>query len=182
MNPPWLRPAEAAAAGLNLAYTVGYLLERPWAYPAALVGSLLFVAVCAHKRLLAEAFLWGAYAAFAVWGLVRTEDPWIPLAPDLLHHAIGWAVAGTAFVVGRGAMRRWTPAASVELDLFTTVGSLLATFWMVQNDPWNWRYWVVVNAAAVVLYARARLWWGMGLQVLYVVLALEGLFNFMPWP
>jgi len=41
---------------------------------------------------------------------------------------------------------------------------------------------VVVNATAVVLYARARLWWGMGLQVLYVVLALEGLFNFMPWP
>jgi len=182
MNPAWLRPAEAAAAGLNLAYTVGYLLERPWAYPAALVGSLLFMAVCARKRLLAEAFLWGAYAAFAVWGLVHTGDAWTPHVPNLAHHACGWAAGTVVLLAGNWAMRRWTTAEAVGLDLFTTVGSLLATFWMVQNDPWNWRYWVVVNAAAVVLYARARLWWGTGLQVLYVALALEGMFNFLPWP
>jgi nicotinamide mononucleotide transporter len=182
MSPALVRAAEALAAVLNLGYTVGYMLEQSWAYPAAFVGSVLFVWVCHRKRLLAEAFLWAAYAAFAVWGMVRADQGWEAVVPDAGAHAAGLGAAAMAWGLGWVALRRWTDATSVGLDLFTTVGSLLATYWMVLNDPWNWRYWVVVNAAGVLLYARSGLRWGMGLQVLYLLLACEGMWDFLPWP
>lgn len=176
------RWAEPVAAGLNCAYTIGYLLEAPWAYPAALLGSLLFIGVCLRARLLAEAALWAVYAAFAVWGLVRTADAWEPAISDPTAHAIGLGLGFVVWPVATVALRKWSAAERPGLDVFTTVGSLLATYWMVTNDPWNWWYWVVVNAVAIVLYARSGLVWGTALQGIYLVLALEGLFDFLPWP
>ena len=181
MSPATWRGIEALAAALNLAYTFGYMLEQPWAYPAALAGSLLFIGVCAQKRLLAESFLWVAYAGFALWGMSRMERGWEPIAPDVGAHAAGLVAGLAAWALGAVALKRWTRADSAGLDLFTTVGSLIATYWMVLNDPWNWRYWVVVNAAGVVLYARSGLHWGMGMQAVYLFLACEGLFDLLPW-
>jgi nicotinamide mononucleotide transporter len=107
---------------------------------------------------------------------------WEPAISDPTAHAIGLGLGVVVWPLATVGLRKWSAAERPGLDVFTTVGSLLATYWMVANDPWNWWYWVVVNAAAIVLYARSGLVWGTALQCIYLVLALEGLFNFLPWP
>lgn len=171
------------AAAVNIAYTVLYLQSSAWAFPVAAVGAALFIGVCWRKRMLAEAGLWAFYLAFAAYGMARTTEVWPePAFSGWRAHAIGWAViAGGTWALTR-ALRRWGKGTAVGLDAFTTVGSLVATHWMLAFDPVNWWYWMVIDAAAVVLYLRNGLRWGAALFGVYTLLAVEGWFDWLPWP
>ena len=101
------------------------------------------------------------------------------------HNISNWCTHALSIGVGLVAWwalgrffqgKSWRP----RLDAFTTVGSLVATYWMLQFVHANWLYWIVVNAVSIVLYASRGLRWGTGLFVLYTLLALEGWFNFIP--
>jgi len=52
---------------------------------------------------------------------------------------------------------------------------------MLQFVHANWLYWIVVNAAAVILYSGRRMHWTVGLFILYTALAIEGWFDFFQW-
>ena len=171
------------AAGLNLGYTLLYLQESAWAFPVAAVGAVLFFFVCARRKMLAEAGLWVFYFGFALYGLFATAEAWpepqfAGWGPHVLS-VVGVAAGTWALTLG---LRRWGERTAVGLDAFTTVGSLVATGWMLAFDPVNWWYWIVIDAAAVVLYWRNGLRWGAALFFLYTLLAVEGWFNWLAWP
>lgn len=173
---------EPVAACINLAYTVLYLRASAWAFPVAAIGALMFARLCWNRKMLAEFGLWLFYIGFAVYGWFTASSSW----PDAWHAPL-WAHGASAAGIAVGAwflakaLRHWGETESPFLDAFTTVGSLVATGWMLAFDPVNWWYWIVINLAAVVLYWRNGMKWGALLFALYALLALEGWFNWFTW-
>ena len=175
----WVEPWAAAA---NVAYTVLYLRESAWAFPVAALGAVLFGWVCWRKGMLAEAGLWTFYLGFAVYGWTSTATGWPEpvMRPWWAHGLALLGIAAGTWLLAK-ALRRWGERTAVGWDAFTTIGSLVATGWMLAFDPINWWYWMAIDAAAIVLYLRNGLRWGAGLFAFYTLLAVEGWFNFIPW-
>ena len=179
----WHRWGEPLAAILNLGYTIGYMNAAPWSFHLAAIGSSLYLAICWQRRMLAESTLWLYYIIMAWLGMSAVEEAWpnpLPISSGMDHFisialAIGTWGALTILLKWHG--KAWRPG----LDAFTTVGSLLATYWMLQFVHANWLYWIVVNAAAVILYRGRKMHWTVGLFVVYTALAIEGWFDFFQW-
>ena len=68
-----------------------------------------------------------------------------------------------------------------QLDAFTTVFSVVGTWWMTQGDPANWLYWMVIDAVSIYLYAKRGMPWGALLFALYTLLAVDGWFAGISW-
>lgn len=165
---------------LNLAYTLGYQAGAAWTFLAGGLGSLLFLMVCWQRQMKLEAALWLYYIGMAIYGAWAVQGAWpdpLPTA-SLQAHATSIALSAIAWwgLQRYFTSKTWWP----KLDAFTTVGSLLATYWMLQFVHANWLYWMVVNAAAIVLYSSRGLKWGTLLFIAYTLLSIEGWFNFIP--
>ena len=178
----WHRWGEPVAAVLNLTYTIGYMNAASWSFLVAALGSTLYLVICWQRQMLAESFLWLYYIGMAGVGMVAVEEAWpdpLPVA-HWQEHVLSIACAlflwGIVTTILKRRGRAWRPG----LDAFTTVGSLLATYWMLQFVHANWLYWMVVNSAAIVLYGSRKMKWTVGLFVLYTLLAIEGWFDFFP--
>ena len=180
------RLLEPSAVVLNLIYTVGYLKEWPGAFLAAGVGSALFAVVCWQRQLVAEMALWLFYIGMAGYGAwaagLAADSGW----PEPVVY--GWAAHVRTAVLGFAAwalvaagLRRVRRAEAPVMDAFTTVWSVVATYWMMRFSDANWLYWIVIDAVVVVLYFRRGMYWGAGLFVLYTLLAMEGWFDWVEW-
>jgi nicotinamide mononucleotide transporter len=182
-RPTWQRWGEPLAAALNLIYTIGYMQGWAGSFVAAGIGSAVFAVVCWQRRLHAEAGLWLFYIGFAVYGWWHASDAWsavLPVAEPWVHVS-SIASAGVVWGLLTWWLRRRGEADLPGWDAFTTVGSLLATVWMVQFVHANWLYWIVVDAVAIGLYLRKQLYWGAGLMAIYTLLAVEGYWNLLSW-
>ena len=176
----WHRWGEPLAVVLNVAYTLGYQAGAPWTFVVGGAGSAVFLLICWQRRMKLEALLWLFYIGMAVYAGLAVQEAWpdpLPVA-SLSAHALSIAIGAAGWWALNRAFRgkSWKPG----LDAFTTVGSLVATYWMMQFVHANWLYWMVINAASVALYSSRGLKWGTALFVVYTLLAVEGWFNFIP--
>ena len=176
----WHRWGEPVAVALNIAYTLGYQAGEAWAFLAGGIGSALFLSICAQRQLKLEALLWLYYIGMAIYGAYSVQSAWpnpLPTA-SLKAHALSIGLGILAWWgLSRGFQgKSWRP----RLDAFTTVGSFVATYWMLQFVQANWLYWIVINTVSIFLYASRGLKWGTGLFILYTLMAIEGWFNFIP--
>ena len=173
---------ELAAVGLSLAYTLMYLRGIvPGCYIAAFLGSMLFAVLCWRKHIFAESALHIFYVGMAVYGLLATEANWQITRWPLVDH-LPWLLAGGIATAVTGYLLRRNPLARTPyLDAFTTVFSLIATWLMIAYVHENWLYWIVIDSAAVALYALRRLYLSAGLFLLYLAMAVDGYFSAITW-
>ena len=179
----WHRWGEPIAAGLNLLYTIGYLQGHEASFLCAGVGSIVFAWICWERQLIAESALWVFYIGLAVYGFWSVQESWpdpLPVA-SLGAHGISIALGLAFWMVAARLLAKTGQAALPHLDTFTTVGSIIASFWMLQFVQANWLYWMVIDVVAIALYWKRRLYWGAALFALYALLAVEGWFDFVPW-
>ena len=182
-HPKWHRWGEPFAAGLNLLYTIGYLQGLDLSFLCAGIGSILFALICWQRALIAESALWVFYVGMAVYGYWVVQESWPDPLPIARHelHAISIAIGIALWIVLAHLLSKFKRAELPRLDAFTTIGSLIATYWMLQFVQANWLYWMVINVVAIALYWRRGLYWGAGLYGLYTFLAMEGWFDWLPW-
>lgn len=179
----WHRWGEPVAAGLNLAYTIGYMNAATWSFIAAAAGSALYLLICWQRQIVAESALWIYYLVMAGYGMIAVQGSWpdplpvVAWSTHLISIGIGLVLWAFAAIALKRFSKSWRPG----LDSFTTIGSLLATYWMLHFVEANWLYWIVVNAAAVFLYHSRKMRWTTGLFILYTALAIEGWFDFFQW-
>lgn len=171
----------ALCAGLGYAVLAVRRDRRAWIFGA--VSSAVLAWLAAGARLPLQAALQAAYVAMAVYGF-RT-----------------WTRESDAADAGRVRIRRWplrrngaaliavalgtlalapllahlTDAAWPTLDAAVTLGSLLATWMTARALLDNWVWWIVVDAASVVLYASQGLVFVALLYLVYMVIAVIGL-------
>ena len=183
MNQPQsikLRFMEGAAVLLSLGYTWGYLRGwTPWCFIAAGLGAGIFLDLCRRKGILAEAALQGFYIAMAAYGAWASYGSltWRPSTWSGSTHVLAILIAGSLTLLAARWLRRNTRSALPEVDAFTTVFSLLATWLMVNNHHANWAYWIVIDAVSIFLYAKRGLPLGAALYAIYFVMALMGWFG-----
>lgn len=173
---------EAGAVLFSLSYTFLYLRGViPLCYLGAFFGSALFGWLCIRRKIYAEALLQVFYVGMAVYGALSTGDDFSMQHGTLAYH-LPWLGLG---LVGSILTARWlkvkTDAKRPYLDAFTTVFSLIATWHMVNYLHENWLYWIVIDAAGIVLYASRKLYLGAGLFFLYLLMAIDGFFEQIQW-
>ena len=66
------------------------------------------------------------------------------------------------------------------LDAFTTVFSIVGTWWMIQGDPANWLYWIIIDVVSIFLYQKRNAL-GAFLFAVYTLLAVDGWFDGISW-
>lgn len=174
-------PLELVAVITGVIYAVLAVLRNRWAWAFGAVSSLCLVGLAAAARLPLQAILQGAYvvmAGYGFWHWSREADAKTPVRIarwSLRSHV--WAIV--AVVLAAMVLAPWlatsTDAASPWLDAFVTGFSLLATFMTARAVLDNWFYWLLVDAASLVLYGRQGLVWVALLYAIYFVIALVGL-------
>ena len=63
------------------------------------------------------------------------------------------------------------------LDALTTVFGIIATLMMVEYVRANWLYWIGIDLASALLYARRQMWPTVLLYLVYTVMALYAYLN-----
>ena len=171
----WPRVLEIVGVATNLVYTWMYLQgQLPEAYLFAAFGAVALAGACWHRNLMAEAWLHMFYLAMAGYGAwLAAGDLAGPTANPWWQHALGVALGALAWVALVPVLERRN-SSMPRLDAFTTVFSVVATWWMVQWDPINWLHWVVIDAVSIYLYMKRGMPWGALLFAVYTALAVHG--------
>ena len=171
------RVAEVTAVILSLLYTFRYLNQERDCFFFGVTGAALFVLLCVQRKIYAEALLQLFYVGFGFYGYLTFDRAVEPPDWGWATHLLGIAAATMFMVLIAVLLPRYSDTQSPWLDAFTTSFSLWATWVMVQWIHENWLYWMVVDAVAIILYARRGLYWGAGLFALYAVMAIDGYFD-----
>jgi nicotinamide mononucleotide transporter len=172
---------ELAAVALAVAYVVLAIRQSLWCWPAAILSAGIYTWLFADGRLYMESLLQLFYVIMAFYGLwqwrqgKRHGHGPLPVSERPLRWHISWIV-GLLMVslVVAFLLSTFTSADQVYLDTLTTVFSFFATFLVARKVLENWLYWIVIDAAYVVLF------WSKGfvatalLFALYTLMAVIG--------
>ncbi|WP_235835170.1 nicotinamide riboside transporter PnuC [Piscinibacter terrae] len=174
----WL---EIVAFVLAVAMVVLNIRVNAWAWPLAIVSSLLYFALFWNSKLYGDASLQIFFAAVAGWGwwqwlrgttaegdalTVRTLGPngrWLALL------ALALAYPATALF-----LQHYTDTDVAWGDAFPTAASVVGQWLLGRKFVENWPTWVVVNVVSVGLFAYKGLWLTVVLYALFIAMSFVG--------
>lgn len=176
---------EIAAALMGVAYILLAAKESQWCWPFAFFSTLIYTILFWEGQLPMQALLNFYYIAMAVYGYGlwrkhgKTED-------NLAITSWGWA-NNLAFIVAGLVMSAIVTyyltineqSQSPALDAYTTVFAVMNTWLMAKKILQNWLYWVIIDAAAVVLYIETSYFATAALFVLNTILAIAGYISWL---
>ena len=178
-----LQLVELIAALLALAYVLLAAKQKIACWLCAFASSSLYVVIFWQAQLPYQAALNVFYVAMAIYGWLTWQridnngEPMKVRELGALKHL--FVVTGLSFICwGLLALQ---PQAELSvthyLDTGTAVFSVFTTWLVVQKYLANWIYWIVINTAAVWLYASQSLYFTSVLFCLYVLMSVYGLIS-----
>ncbi len=174
-------PLEAVAVLAAIGYLVLAIRQNIWCWLFAGISTAIYVWLFFGAKLYMESvlnlFYFGmAIYGWAVWyrGTGDHEDLPVSVWP-MQSHAV--AIAGIAVLaMANGWMLdTWTDAAFPYVDSATTWGAIWATFLVARKVFENWYYWLVIDAASVVIYWQRELEFTALLFVVYLLMIPFGI-------
>ena len=171
---------EIAAALMGVAYILLATKESQWCWPFAFFSTIIYTVLFWEGQLPMQALLNFYYIGMAVYGYWlwrkhgKTED-------TLVITSWGWsknlAFIAIGLIISAAATYYLTinnQSQSPMLDAYTTVFAVMNTWLMAKKILQNWLYWVIIDAAAVVLYVETSYYATAALFVLNTILAIAG--------
>lgn len=150
---------------------------------AAVVSVCIYIYLCLNAALLAETGLQVFYLIMAFYGMYKWKEN-----SETAEETIKWGklkmnvitiIASLLFAVALGfILQQYTAAALPYLNAFTTSFSLAATWMVAKKLIENWLYWIVIDGAAVFMYAERNLYLTAFLMFVFTILAVYG---FIQW-
>lgn len=180
---------EIAAALMGVAYILLAAKESQWCWLFAFLSTLVYTALFWEGQLPMQALLNIYYMGMAVYGFwlwrtqykqtsgTHTETLMISRwrwAQHFIFIAVGVALSALLSFY----LQKTGQSQSPMLDAYTTVFSVMNTWLMAKKVLENWLYWVVIDAAATVLYVQTGFYATAALFVLNTLLAIAG---FISW-
>lgn len=175
---------EIAAALMGVAYILLAAKESQWCWLFALLSTLVYTVLFWEGQLPMQALLNFYYMGMAIYGFwlwrkhgTQTETLNISRwrwGQHFVFIAVGIAVSALVSLY----LQKTGQSQSPMLDAYTTVFSVMNTYLMAKKILENWLYWVVIDAAATVLYVQTGYYATAVLFVINTVLAIAG---FMSW-
>jgi nicotinamide mononucleotide transporter len=169
---------ELIAFVLALAMVVCNIRVNPWAWPLAIVSSLLYFGLFWNSLLYGDASLQVFFALIAGWGWwqwlrgtqpdgsalrvrkLQTRGRWIAL----IALAIAWPATGGFLAAATDSDVPWW-------DAFPTAASVIGQWLLARKYVENWPTWLVVNVVSVALFAYKGLWLTALLYSIFMVLS-----------
>jgi nicotinamide mononucleotide transporter len=156
--------------------------QSVWCWPTGLIEVLVFIWVFYHARLYSNFILHIIYALLQIygwwqWARVGKAGNQLQVITLSRNALIGWSAAGLAVAgIWGTAMAHFTDAAVPYPGAFLTVSSLIAQWLLTKKYLESWYFWIVVDVAAVPLFASRGLYLTAGLHAVCLSLAVTGYF------
>lgn len=176
--------AEVVAVTTAVAYLLLAIRQNIWCWLNAAVSTALYGYLFYDARLYMEAvlnlfYLGMAFYGWWVWysgGNGRDELPVTTWASR--RHVAAVAVIALLAATNGFLLARYTDAELPYADAATTWGAFWATFLVARKVLENWWYWLVIDAASVVIF------WSRGLELtslLFVAYVLLIPYGYLSW-
>lgn len=179
-----LSAAEIAAVVLAVGYLVLAIRQNIWCWLCAAVSTAIYVYLFFAARLYMESLLNAFYFLMALYGWSvwhaggeRMTDLPVSVWPLPVHGLALLLIVVSAGLSGY-LLQRFTEAALPYIDSLTTFAAVWATFLVARKVLENWWYWLIIDAASVLIY------WSRDLQLtalLFVVYLLMIPFGLISW-
>lgn len=176
---------EITAALMGVAYILLAAKESQWCWLLALLSTLIYTVLFWEGQLPMQALLNVYYMGMAVYGfwLWRTHmtekhgaqtntltiSRW-HWRQHLMFVVVGVVVSSLVSMY----LQKTGQSQSPVLDAYTTVFSVMNTWLIAKKVLENWLYWVVIDAAATVLYVQTGYYATAALFVLNTLMAVAG--------
>jgi nicotinamide mononucleotide transporter len=163
-------------------YVVSATFEKRIAWVFAGISTACYTYLCITSQLFIESVLQFFYFVMAIYGWISWETRTTDAVP-IIQWPLKWHVwnifISSVLALSLGFLAGlYTSQSTPYLDAFTTVFSLLATFMVAKKVLENWMYWIVIDAALILLYA-SRGFVLTGVQ--YAVFTVLALFAYLRW-
>jgi nicotinamide mononucleotide transporter len=161
----------------NLAFTFLYIQQNEVAFVFGIIGPL-FIAILSWKRkLFADVGLQMIYVMLTIWGMFYMGAQWEIKPITNVQHLVG-IVSCFSFGTILGLVLKKKSMAELPLaDSLITAFSIWATALMMMGCRENWLYFMVIDLACIFLFWNRNLRLLSGLYLVYLILALEGYFQ-----
>jgi len=176
-----LSPLEVIAVAAAIVYLVLAIRQNIWCWLGAGISTAIYIYLFFDARLYMESALNLFYFAMAiygwsVWYFGRSGGAELPVSvwPRNVHATAVAAVVAASAVSGY-LLSRYSDAVYPYVDSMTTWGAIWATFLVARKVLENWWYWLVIDAASIVIYWSRDLHLTALLFVAYVVMIPFGL-------
>jgi len=176
---------EITAALMGVAYILLAAKESQWSWFFAFLSTLIYTVLFWEGQLPMQSLLNIYYMGMAVYGfwLWRhhgTKTSTLPIScwnwgQHLVFVMIGLIMSSLVTLY----LQKTGQSQSPVLDAYTTVFAVMNTWLMAKKVLENWLYWVVIDAAATMLYFQTGYYATMLLFVLNTVLAVAGYLNWV---
>lgn len=174
----WL---EITGFALAVWMVCGNIHEKLWAWPLAIVSSVLYCGVFWRSKLYGDAALQIFFAGLAAWGWLQWWRGHRPDGTDLTvarlttrQTGLVVAACATLWPVTAGFLMAFTDTDVPWWDAFPTAVSLVAQYLLARKYLENWLLWTAVNTVSVGLYAYKGLWLTVLLYSLFIALSAAG--------
>jgi len=176
-----LSAAEIVAVVLAIGYLVLAIRQNIWCWFCAAVSTAIYVYLFFGARLYMESLLNAFYFLMAlygwsVWRAGGERTPELPVSVwPVPVHLIALLVIVALSGLSGYLLQRFTQAALPYIDSLTTFAAVWATFLVARKVLENWWYWLLIDAASVVIYWSRDLSLTALLFVIYVFMIPFGL-------
>jgi nicotinamide mononucleotide transporter len=176
-----LPPLEVVAVVAAIGYLLLAIRQNIWCWLCAGVSTAIYVYLFYAAKLYMESalnlfYLGMAVYGWAVWYLGRSGDEELPVSvwqPGV--HAMAVVAVVAVSMLSGYLLATHSDAAYPYVDSMTTFGAIWATFLVARKVLENWWYWLVIDAASIVIYWTRDLQLTALLFVVYVVMIPFGL-------
>jgi nicotinamide mononucleotide transporter len=176
---------EITAALMGVAYILLAARESQWCWLFALLSTLIYTVLFWEGQLPMQALLNFYYMGMAVYGFWlwrrrgaqahSTQKQTLSISTwRWQQHALFVVVGVVVSSMVSLYLQKTGQSQSPMLDAYTSVFSVMNTWLIAKKVLENWLYWVVIDAAASVLYFQTGYYATMLLFVLNTVLAVVG--------
>jgi len=176
----WEIPAVLAA----LLYIILAAKQNRWCFLYGLVSSAIYVYLTLRLKLYFDTFINVYYVAISVYGWFdwgKADE-----SSEVKVHRIAWRkFASYSLLIIAGSLvlgylaERFTDDSLPYWDSFTTLASIIATYWVVKRYLENWLIWIIVDLLCAIIYLYKGLPLTAGLFLLYTFTALFGYVNWL---
>ncbi len=175
---------EWIAIGTALAYVVFAAMENSWCWIFGIISAALYISINFSIKLYLDAWLSLYYCVIGIYGWFvwvkkipqknnGRSVTFISLRQFCISAIVG--IAGT-FILGF-LSDRFTDSPLPYFDAALTSFSLVATFLTTQKILENWIFWVVIDAAYIIIYWNRSLPFTAILFLVYTFIAGYGYFK-----
>jgi len=173
---------EVFAALLGIGYVILAARESQWCWPFAFVSTLIYTLLFWEGQLPMQAILNVYYMGMAVYGYLlwkkQDNSDELPIT--------SWSFIQQIQMISIGILLSYAVARYLEhtgasinpyLDASATVFAVINTYLMANKVLQNWFYWIVIDAASIMLYAQNSYYATVVMYSVYLILAVIGLIS-----